>query len=160
MGFSVPEVLHEVQLNGGNGFNVAGMAFAGIPAVLIGHNEHVAWTSTTATGDNLDYYLEPLCDAGGGRDTGHVFNGTCRPFDTRVETINVRGAAPVSVTVLRSIHGPVVGKDGGVAVSQKRAHCRTRCSPRGTRAESSGTSPSSARFGSRRGATLWVRQIP
>jgi len=29
----------------------------------------------------------------------------------------------------------------------------------GTRAESSGTSPSSARFGSRRGATLWVRQI-
>ena len=122
MGFSAPEVLHEVQLNGGNGFNVAGMAFAGIPAVLIGHNEHVAWTSTTATGDNLDHYLEPLCDAGGGRDTGHVFDGTCRPFDTRVETINVRGAAPVSVTVLRSIHGPVVGKDGGVAVSQKRAH--------------------------------------
>src|SRR5688500_7344354 len=57
MGFSVPEVLHEVQLKGGNGFNVAGMAFAGVPPVLIGRNEHIAWTSTTATGDNLDHYI-------------------------------------------------------------------------------------------------------
>src|SRR5438445_1553550 len=50
MGFSAPEVLHEVQLKGGHGFSAAGMAFAGLPAVLIGRNEHVAWTSTTATG--------------------------------------------------------------------------------------------------------------
>ena len=122
MGFSAPEVLHEVQLKGGHGFSAAGMAFAGLPAVLIGRNEHVAWTSTTATGDNLDHYLEPLCDAGAGRDTGHVFDGACRPFEARVETINVRGAAPVTFTVLRSVHGPVVGRSGGFAVSQKRAH--------------------------------------
>ncbi len=122
VGFSAPEVLHEVQLKGDHGFNVAGMAFAGLPAVLIGRNEHVAWTSTTATGDNLDYYLEPLCDAGAGRETGHEFDGGCLPFEARVETINVRAAAPVTFTVLRSVHGPVVGKDGGVAVSQKRAH--------------------------------------
>src|SRR5437867_13343426 len=120
MGFRSPELLHEVQLKGGHGFNAAGMAFAGLPAVLIGRNEHVAWTSTTATGDNLDHYLEPLCDAGAGRDTGHVFDGACRPFEARVETINVRGAAPVTFTVLRSVHGPVVGRLGGVARSQKR----------------------------------------
>ena len=93
MGFSVPEVLHEVQLKGGNGFNVAGMAFAGVPPVLIGRNEHVAWTSTTATGDNLDHYIETTCNAGAGPGSGYLFNGACTPFEARVETINVRGAS-------------------------------------------------------------------
>ena len=34
----------------------------------------------------------------------------------------MRGGAPVSHTVLRSVHGPVVGSGSGVAFSQKRAH--------------------------------------
>lgn len=122
MGFSVPEVLHEVQLNGGNDFNVTGMAFAGVPPVLIGRNEHVAWTSTTATGDNLDHYIETTCNAGGGPGSGYVFNGICTPFDVRVETINVRGASPVILTVLRTIHGPVVASSGTILITQKRAH--------------------------------------
>ena len=122
MGFSVPEVLHEVQLNGGNGFNVAGMAFAGVPPVLIGRNDHVAWTSTTATGDNLDHYIETTCNAGAGPGSGYVFNGTCTPFEVRVETIVVRGASPVILNVLRSVHGPVVGSAGVNLITQKRAH--------------------------------------
>ena len=122
MGFSVPEVLHEVQLNGGNGFNVSGMAFAGVPPVLIGRNDHVAWTSTTATGDNLDHYIETTCNAGAGPGSGYVFNGACTPFEARLETINVRGASPVLLTVLRSVHGPVVGTSGANVITQKRAH--------------------------------------
>jgi penicillin G amidase len=122
MGFSVPEVLHEVQLNGGNGFNVSGMAFAGVPSVLIGRNDHVAWTSTTATGDNLDHYIETTCNAGGGPGSGSIFNGTCTPFEVRVETINVRGASPVTQPVLRSTHGPVVGSSGASLITQKRSH--------------------------------------
>jgi len=118
MGFSAPEVVHEVQLKGGNGFNVTGMAFAGVPPVLIGRTDHIAWTSTTATGDNVDTYIETLC--GGG--TGYLFNSVCTPFEVRVETINVRGGAPVNLTVLRSVHGPVVGSATGVAFTQKRAH--------------------------------------
>lgn len=122
MGSSAPEVLHEVQLTGGDGFDVVGMAFAGSPPVLIGRNEHVAWTSTTATGDNLDVYLETLCDAGAGAGTGYVFRGACVPFEARVETIAVRGGAPVSQTVLRTVHGPVVDVQAGFAFSQRRAH--------------------------------------
>jgi penicillin G amidase len=122
MGFSVPEVLHEIQLNGGDGFNVAGMAFAGVPPVLIGRNDHIAWTSTTATGDNLDHYIETTCDAGSGPGSGYMFNGACTAFQMRVETINVRGAAPVSLPVLRSVHGPVVGTSGANVITQKRAH--------------------------------------
>lgn len=122
MGFSAPEVVHEVQLSGGNGFRVKGMAFAGVPLVLIGRNDHVAWTSTTATGDNVDTYVETPCDAGGGPGSGYVYLGACRPFEVRLETINVRGAAAVSLTVARSVHGPVVGSFGPSLITQKRAH--------------------------------------
>ena len=122
MGFSVPEVLHEVQLKGGDGFNVLGMAFAGVPPVLIGRNDHVAWTSTTATGDNVDHYIETTCNAGGGPGSGYLFKSVCTAFQARVEVINVRGAAPINHTVLRSVHGPVVGTSGANAVTQKRAH--------------------------------------
>lgn len=122
MGFSAPEVIHEVQLKNNQGFNVAGMAFSGVPLVLIGRNEHVAWTSTTATGDNVDHYALTLCDAGGGAGSGYMFNGACVAFDTRVEAINVRGGAPVNHPVQRSVHGPIVASVGGVAYAYKRAH--------------------------------------
>ena len=123
MGFTTPSILLEVQLKGGESdFNVRGMTFAGAPAVLIGRNRHLAWTSTTGVGDNLDSYIEILCNAGLGPGSGYLFNSECIPFEARPEFINVAGGSPVLITVLRSVHGPVIGMADGVAVSQKRAH--------------------------------------
>jgi penicillin amidase len=127
MGFDTPAVIHEVHLQGGNGFDVMGMAFAGVPTVLIGRNQDIAWTSTTATGDNVDTYVETLCGP-----TSYMFNGVCTPMEVRQETINVRVTAPGTalateprqLTVMRTVHGPVISVDAanGVAYSQKRAH--------------------------------------
>src|SRR5215510_13944813 len=119
MGYSAPEVLHEVQLTGGSGFNAMGMAFAGVPAVLSGRKDEIAWTSTTATGDNVDAYIETLCGV-----NRYIFDGTCTPMESRVETINVRGGQPESLTVLRTVHGPVVSQATDFAAAQKRAHWR------------------------------------
>ncbi len=121
-GFPTPSVVHEVQLHGGNGFNATGTAIAGfLPAVTIGRTDHVAWTFTVGlAADLIDHYIETLCGAG----SGYLFNGICTPFETRSEVIQVRGAAPVSLTVRRSVHGPVVGScpaSPGVCFSQKRA---------------------------------------
>lgn len=117
VGFNTPEQFHEVQLKGGHGFDVAGIALAGVPFVAIGRTDHTAWTLTSAAAvDNTDTYIETLC--GGG--SGYLFNGACRPFEMRVETINVRGGAPVSLTVQRTVHGPVVGSGPGVRFSRKR----------------------------------------
>ena len=115
--YNAPEILHEVQLKGGNGFNVVGVALAGVPLIAIGRNDHLAWTITTgAGGDNVDIYKETLC--GGG--TGYLFDGACRPFETRTEVIAVRGATPVRLEVRRTIHGPVVATTPGFAFTQKR----------------------------------------
>ncbi|MDH3318531.1 MAG: penicillin acylase family protein [Betaproteobacteria bacterium] len=121
MGFAVPEVMHEVQLKSDEGFNVTGMAIAGMPYVIIGRNRHVAWSFTTGlANDNLDTYVETLCGAG-----GTVFQAECRPLAVRSETIQVARSTPVTLVVARSVHGPVVGMSGPLAFTQKRAHWMT-----------------------------------
>lgn len=119
MGFNAPEIIHEVELIGGNGFHVDGLAVAGGPGVIIGHNQHLAWSLTTgAPGDNLDTYAERLCDD----PSTYLFQGGCLPFETRIEIIPIRGGGSESYEVRRSIHGPVVSTQAPFAFSQKRVH--------------------------------------
>ena len=119
MGFNAPEIIHEIELQGGNGFHVDGLAIAGGPGVIIGHNQDLAWSLTTgAAGDNLDIYVETLCANG----MTYLYQGDCLQFDSRIETINVRGRPPIDFPVLRTVHGPVIGTQGMAAFSQKRAH--------------------------------------
>ena len=116
-GFNTPEVFLEVQLKGGNGFDVTGIAFPGLPFILVGHTDDVAFTAFTGSfGDNIDTYVEKLCQGG----AGYEFNGACKPFESRTETIAVKGGSPATRTIQRTVHGPVVGSGGGFAFSQKR----------------------------------------
>jgi penicillin G amidase len=96
---------------------VMGRAFAGVPFVYAGRTDHMAWAMTSGTfGDSRDTYVETLCNGG----TGYLFNGVCTPFEARTEVIRIRGASPTSITVRRTIHGPVVATGAGVVFSQKR----------------------------------------
>ncbi len=114
IGFSAPEIAHEVQLKSED-LNVSGIAFAGIPIVLIGRTDHFAYTETTAGSNNVDIYAETTCNAG----AGYVYGGVCTPYERRVETIFVKDAAPVVMTVERSVHGPVVESATGVKFARK-----------------------------------------
>jgi penicillin amidase len=123
-----PAIMHEVQLTGGNDFHVTGIAFAGAPVVAIGRTDHIAWTITAASAvDNTDIYIETLCANG----TGYMFNGACTPFQSRTETINVHGGAPVQLRVLRSVHGPIVAPStttasGACSTASAPGFCFTR----------------------------------
>jgi penicillin amidase len=117
MGFATPQIAHEVHLAGA-GCNVIGMGFAGVPGVLIGHNERVAWSTTTGVGDLEDIFVETLDPADPHR---YRFKGEWRPMERRVETIAVRGQAPVTQEVFRTVHGPVVQLDAAKQVAYARA---------------------------------------
>src|SRR5438045_6208436 len=55
--FGAVSIWHEVHLHGGS-FNVAGVAYAGIPAVMIGRAPHVAWGVTNNICSLRDLYME------------------------------------------------------------------------------------------------------
>jgi penicillin amidase len=94
--------LHCQQVDDSCPFDVAGFTFSGLPGVVIGHNDRVAWGFTNLGPDVTDLYLERVLG-----DTVEV-DGAYEPLTTRTETINVRGGDPVTITVRSTRHGPIV----------------------------------------------------
>ncbi len=84
---------------------IVGATAAGVPLVVIGHNDHIAWGFTTTTADVEDLFVEKINPADPGR---YLTPDGDAPFVTRQEKILVRGAAPVELTVRATRHGPVL----------------------------------------------------
>lgn len=122
MGFETPNVVHEVQLTGGQGFDVIGVSFAGTPLVPIGRNRVAAWSITSGMGDNTDTYVETLNPLDPDQ---YRFAGAWHTMITRTETISVSGRLdPVTQVVRRTGHGPIIATDqpNGLAYTLRRAH--------------------------------------
>jgi penicillin amidase len=102
--FGAVSIWHEVHLRGGS-FNVAGVAYAGIPAVMIGRNEHVAWGITNNICSLRDLYLEKT-------DPEHpgcfLHDGQWEPAPEGKVIILVKGEEPVEKTIRFSRNGPIV----------------------------------------------------
>jgi penicillin amidase len=94
--------LHCRQVDEQCPFDVAGFTFSGLPGVIIGHNDRIAWGFTNLGPDVTDLYLERVLD-----DTVEV-DGQYEPLTERQETIDVRGGHPVTITVRSTKHGPIV----------------------------------------------------
>jgi penicillin G amidase len=87
------------------GLKVAGATMPGLPFVVLGQNENIAWGFTNTGPDVQDLYLERLrVDA---PDQYQTPDGWAR-FQTFDETIKVRGQPDTMMTVRTSRHGPVI----------------------------------------------------
>ncbi len=87
------------------GFHAAGVTLPGLPLVIAGHNEHVAWGFTALYGDTQDLYIEKLDGKGnfqGNDDT------QWHPLILDREVIHVRGGKDVVFTVQSTAHGPLL----------------------------------------------------
>ncbi len=82
--------------------NVSGFSFAGVPGVIIGHNDRIAWGFTNLGPDVSDFYLERIIGNTYQRD------GEWLPLEQRTETIAVAGGAEEEITVRSTVHGPVL----------------------------------------------------
>ncbi len=102
--FAAVSCWYEVHLTGGS-FDVVGMAYAGMPAVMFGRNRDVAWGITNNICSQRDLYQERTEP---GRPGFFLFDGEWERAKTLEETIEVRGAEPVKKTVRFSRNGPIV----------------------------------------------------
>ncbi|MEU1853462.1 penicillin acylase family protein [Streptomyces sp. NPDC019990] len=80
-------------------YDVSGYTFAGMPGVIIGHNQHIAWGMTNSGVDVTDLYLEKITG------NGYLYDGKVKPFETREETIKVAGGSPKKIVVRRTEDG-------------------------------------------------------
>jgi penicillin G amidase len=84
---------------------LSGGTIAGSPEIIIGQNERIAWGFTNTGSDVSDLFIEKTDPDDAGK---YLTPDGSRPFVTRIETIRVRGADPVEITVRETRHGPVV----------------------------------------------------
>src|SRR4051812_12621093 len=104
LGFSAPGVWYLARLKTPEREIVGGTA-PGVPLVVIGHNDRVAWGFTTTASDVADLFIEKLDPNDSGR---YLTPEGSAPFETRRETIAVRDAASFAVTIRSTRHGPVL----------------------------------------------------
>ena len=94
--------LHCAELRDDCTFDVAGFTFSGLPGVVIGHNERIAWGVTNLGPDVADLYLERV------DGDQYELDGTMVPLTVREETIEVAGGDPVTVMARSTARGPIV----------------------------------------------------
>ena len=86
-------------------FDVAGFTFAGLPGVVIGHNQSIAWGLTTMYPDVSDLYLERVDDEAG----TYLYDGQQVELETRTEQFRIAGEEdPVAIEVRSTRHGPIL----------------------------------------------------
>jgi penicillin amidase len=90
------------------GWDVIGATEAPLPGVMIGHNGRIAWGLTILGADQSDVYVETVSPAD---PNATRFRGRWERMTVRRDTIRVRGASPVVVTLKRTRHGPVFHED-------------------------------------------------
>ena len=86
------------------GFHAAGVTLPGLPLVVAGHNEHVAWGFTALEADVQDLYYEKL--DGKGNYEGN--DAQWHPLTVDREVIHVRGGKDVVLDVQSTGHGPLM----------------------------------------------------
>ncbi|MEU9782176.1 penicillin acylase family protein [Streptomyces phaeochromogenes] len=83
-------------------YDVSGYTFAGMPGVVIGHNQSIAWGMTNSGADVTDLYLEKLTG------NGYEYDDKVKAFTTREEKINVAGGDSKTIVVRETNNGPLL----------------------------------------------------
>ncbi|MFF1500750.1 penicillin acylase family protein [Streptomyces sp. NPDC058316] len=94
--------LHCREISAKCQYDTAGYTFSGMPGVIIGHNQDIAWGFTNLGADVTDLFLEKVSG------DGYLYDGKIKPFTTREETIKVAGGRSRTITVRETDNGPLV----------------------------------------------------
>ena len=102
LGHQMPNLWYEAHLRSGS-LDVAGVTLPGMPFVIVGHNQRIAWGFTNIGPTVTDIYIENFNSQGQYQTpTGWV------QAEHRTETIHVKGKPDVNVDVRITRHGPII----------------------------------------------------
>ena len=100
-------------------FEMGGFSFAGVPGVIVGHNDNIAWAYTNVGPDVMDLFIEKVNPA---NPNQYQADGQWVDFQTRTEIIRVSGGSPVTITVRSTRHGPVISDTYGPLQDTNSGH--------------------------------------
>lgn len=104
LGLSAPALWYFAHLSA-PGLNAIGATLPGIPSVVLGRNDRIAWGFTNTAPDVQDLYIERVHPED--RKKYQTPDGWAE-FKVRNETIKVKGQPDVTIEVRETRHGPVI----------------------------------------------------
>jgi len=118
LGLTAPSVWYLATLQA-PGLAVTGATLPGVPGVVLGRNERVAWGFTNTGADQQDVYIERLNP----QDPAEYETPEgWRRFGERIERFRVHGAEDVELRVRETRHGAVISGLPGIAKNFKQAN--------------------------------------
>jgi len=102
LGHQMPNLWYEAHLKSGS-FDVAGVTLPGMPFVIVGHNQRIAWGFTNIGPTVTDGFIENF-NAQGAYQTPQ---GWQQP-EHRAEVIHVKGQTDLTLDVRTTRHGPII----------------------------------------------------
>jgi penicillin amidase len=116
LGIRMPSIWYQVSLHcepitSACPLDVTGFSFAGMPGVIIGHNNQIAWGFTNLGPDVMDLYVERINPDDPNQ---YLYDDEWVDMDVSTETIEVAGGEPVTVTVRKTRHGPIISDNYGI----------------------------------------------
>lgn len=100
----MPSIWYEIGLHTPHE-NVVGFSFAGLPGVVVGHNDAIAWAITNARIDEQDLYIEKINPD---NPLQYDFQGQWHEMESISEVIKVRGGDDLTLQVRYTRHGPII----------------------------------------------------
>lgn len=110
LGLEMPGKWYEIHLNL-NGKNVSGVTLAGVPGIVLGQNEEMAWSFTSIMADDTDFFLEKTDPNDRGRyvvDSARVGQVAYESFEKIKEIIKVKDGDERVLEIRYTQHGPVI----------------------------------------------------
>jgi penicillin amidase len=113
LGVMMPSIWYEVGLHctpkgSGCPYELTGVSFAGVPGIVIGHNDRIAWGFTNVGPDVQDLYIEKINPA---NPDQYEYQGQWIDMEIVREMIHVADGDPVELTVRYTRHGPLIWQE-------------------------------------------------
>lgn len=106
LGLNTPSIWYQMHLQSPEQ-NVSGVIFAGIPGIILGHNDKIAWGVTNVGPDVQDLYIEtPNPD----NPKQFKYDGEWEDAIVRNEPIKVKGGKTIDFEVVETRHGPIISE--------------------------------------------------
>lgn len=106
LGLATPSVWLQMHLETDD-LNVSGVIFAGVPGIILGHNDSIAWGVTNTGPDVQQLYIEKRNPD---NEYEFLFEDTWEKATVIDEPINVKGKETIDYQVVETRHGPVVSE--------------------------------------------------
>ncbi|MEK5176575.1 penicillin acylase family protein [Heyndrickxia sp. FSL W8-0496] len=106
LSLSTPSIWYQMHLKGPD-TNVSGVIFAGIPGIILGHNEEIAWGVTNTGPDVQDLYIEKRNPT---NKNQFLYNEKWEDAEVIKEPIKVKDQKTIDYNVIVTRHGPIISE--------------------------------------------------